>query len=239
MAKRTWKIVDILRNGDGGDMLHDQRQLSRTCTVIFRWYDTSPTLKSRLRWPIHNLPLFMLARSQLTLRRRFRGWHRRFRGKRRRLRGWQLPEIALTAHCRSQTHRRRWPSNPNGRLKFRNLFVYVSKIAANAPAAAPRPTEIVQTARCRRRKHRRQRPGDVQDRSKFRNYENLCLRDQAKPLKKHLFAVSSPLLQRHCELFFPTRNGFCSHLRKIISRRPWPPPKNRDIHIEEFFRFYL
>ena len=35
---------------------------------------------------------------------------------------------------------------------------------------------------------------------------------------------------------FPTitRNSFCSHLQTIISRWPWPPSKNRDIHIEGF-----
>ena len=94
-------------------------------------------------------------------------------------------------------------------------------------------------ARCRRQKHHRRRPSDDQGRSKFSNYKNLCLRDQAKPLEKHLFAVRSSLLRRHCALFFPTitRNGFCSHLRKIISRQPLTPPKNRDIHIVEFFLY--
>ena len=32
-----------------------------------------------------------------------------------------------------------------------------------------------------------------------------------------------------------TRNGFCFHIRKIISRPPGPPRKNRDIHIVGFF----
>ena len=69
-----------LWNGDGGDMLRDQRQwqLSRTRTIIFRRYDTSPTSKYRRRWPgnpngwskVRNLRLFMLARSQLKLHRR-------------------------------------------------------------------------------------------------------------------------------------------------------------------------
>ena len=95
-------------------------------------------------------------------------------------------------------------------------------------------TEIIQTARYRRRKHRRWRPGDDQDRSKFRNYENLYLRDQAKPLENHLFAVRSPLLRWHCALFFPTitRNGFCSHLQKIILDLD-SSPKNQDIHIKK------
>ena len=77
-------------------------------------------------------------------------------------------------------------------------------------------------------------PGSI----KIRNYENVCLRDQAKTLKKNIFfAVRPPPLWWHCTLFFPTitRNGLCSHLRKIISWRPWPPPKNRDIHIQKFF----
>ena len=45
----------------------------------------------------------------------------------------------------------------------------------------------------------------------------------------HYFGIA------HC--FFPTitGKGFCSHLRKIISLRPWPPPQDRDIHIIEFF----
>ena len=41
------------------------------------------------------LHLFTLTRSQLTLRWRLRGWQR-------------LPVISQTAHCRHQTHRRRW-----------------------------------------------------------------------------------------------------------------------------------
>ena len=37
-----------LRNGDGGDMLHDwrQRQLSQTHAIVFRRDDTSPTSKT-------------------------------------------------------------------------------------------------------------------------------------------------------------------------------------------------
>ena len=148
----------------------------------------------------------------------------------------RFPEIAQTTRCRHQTHHRRWPSNPNGRSKFRNLFVYVSKIATNAPVAAPWLTEIVQTACCRRWKHRRWWSG-YQNRSKFRNYENLCLRDQSKPLEKHLFLL---LDRRYYDgimhVFFPTitRIGFCSHLWQIISRWPWPHRKT-EIYILKFF----
>ena len=69
------------------------------------------------------------------------------------------------------------------------------------------------------KKHRR----DDQDRLKFRKYDNLCLRDQAKRLETLLFAATNDAAIddiAHC--FFPaiTRNGFCSHIRKIISQRP-------------------
>ena len=39
----------------------------------------------------------------------------------------------------------------------------------------------------------------------------------------------------HCVFPTVTCNGLCSHLRKIISRRPWPSQKNRDMHMEVFF----
>ena len=65
--------------------------------------------------------------------------------------------------------------------------------------------------------------GNDQDQSKFHKHESLCLRDQAKRLEKLLFAATNDAAVDgivHC--FFPTitRNGFCSFLRKIISRRP-------------------
>ena len=85
--------------------------------------------------------------------------------------------------------------------------------------------------------------GNDQDRSKFSKYANLCLRDQASVSKNFFLLLRrSPRLMALRIIYFPTitRNGFCFHIRKIISRRFLPPPKNRDIHIVEFFcRFYL
>ena len=228
-----------LRNEDGGNMLHDQRQrqLSRTPTVIFRRYDKSSMSKSCRRWPgnpygrlkVHNLCLFTLARSQLTLRQRLTVaalWLTTASGD------------CSTTHCQCQTHRRRWPSNPNGRLKFRNFFVYVSKIATNVSAAADgdRSNSTLPTS-----KTSRWRPSDYQDRSKFRNYENLCLRDQAQPLEKHLFAVRSPLLRWRCALFFsyyhsqrlsfsPTKNNFSMTLT---------PHRKTEIYILKFFVYSI
>ena len=58
-------------------------------------------------------------------------------------------------------------------------------------------------------------------------------------VSKNFFLLlrTTPRLTALRTVYFPamTRNGFCFHIWKIISRRPWPPPKNRDIHIVEFF----
>ena len=63
-------------------------------------------------------------------------------------------------------------------------------------------------------------------------------KNQAKPVEKLLFALTNDAAIdgiAHCLFPTITRNGFCSHLRTIISRQPLTPPKNRDIHIVEFF----
>ena len=57
----------------------------------WRW-PSNPNGRSKFR----NLGLLTFTRSQLTLRRQFRDW-------------WRLPEIAQTARCWRQKHRRRWP----------------------------------------------------------------------------------------------------------------------------------
>ena len=55
---------------------------------------------------------FMFTKSQLTLRRRLRGWRR-------------LPDVAQMAGSRRQKYRRRRPGNPNGPSKFRKYSVYL------------------------------------------------------------------------------------------------------------------
>ena len=83
-----------------------------------RWWPGNPTGQSKFR----NLRLFTLTRSQLTRRQRLRGWQR-------------FLEIAQMACCQRQTHRRRWPGNPNGRSKCPNLhlFTYIYTTNASAP----------------------------------------------------------------------------------------------------------
>ena len=91
------------------------------------------------------------------------------------------------------------------------------------------------------KKHRRQWPGNPKDRLKFCNYRNLCLRDHTKILKIHLLATWMPLSWCYWAMFFPANNpkGFCSHLWKLISRRPWHHQKTEK-HIKVFFgRFYF
>ena len=138
-------------------------------------------------------------------------------------------------HCRRQKLHWRWPGNPNGRSKFRNLGLFMftrSQLTLRRrlrgwwwlPEIANGTLPTSKT-------------------SKFRKYENLWLWDQAKRLKNvFLLLRTTPRLAALHTVYFPfiTRNGFCVHIRKIISRRLWPPPKNRDIQIVVFFcRFYL
>ena len=144
--------------------------------------------------------------------------------------------------CRHQKLHWRWPGNPSGRSKFHNLGLFTFKrlqlMLRRQLRWWWRLPENAQTAHSRRQKHRR----DDQDRSKFCKNENVCLQDRAKRLEKLVFAAMHRAAFDgivHCFFSAITRNGFCSHLRKIISRRLWHPPKNWDIHIAEFFaRFY-
>ena len=75
--------------------------------------------------------------------------------------------------------------------------------------------------------------GDDQNRLKFCNYDSLCIRDQEKPLEKHLFAARTPPFWWHCVLifFYYDSQWLLFSPTKIISWRPWPPPKIRDLHI--------
>ena len=82
---------------------------------------------------------------------------------------WHVPDV-------KKLHWR-WPGNPNGCLKFRNLGLFTFTRSQLTLQRRLRSwwwlPEIAQTARRRCQKHRR----DDQDRSKFRKYENLCLQD--------------------------------------------------------------
>ena len=114
--------------------------------------------------------------------------------------------------CRRQKLHWRWPGNPNGRSKFRNLGLFTLRRSQltlwRRLRGWWRLPEITQTTHSRRQKHCR----DDQDRSKFRKYKNLCLRDQAKRLEKLLFAaMNDATIDGIAHCFFS-----CYHLQRLL-----------------------
>ena len=96
--------------------------------------------KLHWRWPgnpngrskFRNLGLFTFRRSQLTLRRRLRGW-------------WRLPEIAQTARCRRRKHRWRWPGSIE--------IPQIRKFMPTRSSKASRKTSFCCYERCRDWRH--------------------------------------------------------------------------------------
>ena len=125
MVKWTCKIVDFSRNcemetvatcsrTDGNGSCHGPAPL------FLEQKTRCHHQKHRRRWPgnpngrskFRNIRLLTFIRSQLTLRRRLRGW-------------WWLPEVAQMAHSQCQKHRQRQPGNPNCSSKFCKYHVYL------------------------------------------------------------------------------------------------------------------
>ena len=126
---------------------------------------------------------------------------------------------------------------PKRSIKFPQ-FRFVCTIATDAPAAAPRlmaasgdhsngtlPTSKTSSAIIRIDRNSAN--------TKIYAYEI------KQSVSKNLFLLlrMTPRLTAFRTVYFAaiTRNGCCFHILKIISRRSLPPPKNRDIHIVEFF----
>ena len=132
----------------------------------------------------------------------------------------------------------RWPGNPNGRSKFRNLGLFT--FTRSQLTLRWRLRDFwrllvnTQTVRHRRQKHRQ----DDQDRLKFCKYENLCLWNQEKRLEKLLFpATNAAAIDGIAHCFFACYHWqqlLFSHSKNNFSTTLTPPPKNRDIHIVEF-----
>ena len=239
-----------LRNGDGGDMLHDWRQRSYHGLAPSFFEEMTRCRRqnhSRRRPGNPNGPSkfrkYRVYRFYVCLRLRDRDCCSAADGNG----SCYAPAPSYfeeMTRCRRQKLHWRWPGNPNDRLKFRNLglfmFTWSQLMLRRWLHGWWRLSEIALTA-CRRcQKHRQ----DDQNRLKFRKYENLCLRVQANCLQKLLFAVTNDAAidgNVHCFffnyhsqrlLFSPTKYNFSTTLT--------PPPKNRAIHIVEFFcRFYL
>ena len=68
--------------------------------------------------------------------------------------------------CRRHKLHWRWPGNPNGWSKFRNLglftFTRLQLTLRRRLCGRRRLPKIAQTARCRRQKHRRRWPGSIE-----------------------------------------------------------------------------
>ena len=144
--------------------------------------------------------------------------------------------------CRRQRLQWRWPGNPNGRSKFcyLGLFTFTrSQLALRRRLRGWwRLPEIAQTSL----KHR---SNIAQTSSAMTRIDRNSANTQTyayeikQSVSKNFFLLlwTPPQLTELRTVYFPaiTRNGFCFHIRKIISRRPWSPPKHRDIHIRGFF----
>ena len=146
--------------------------------------------------------------------------------------------------CRRQILQWRWPGNPNGWSNSRNLGLFTftrSQLTLRWRLRGWwRLSEIAQTARCRRQKHRRRLPGSIE----IPHIRKINAYEIKQSVSKNFFLLlrTTPRLMALRTIYFPaiTRKGFYFHILKIISRRPQPPRKNRDIHIVEFFcRCYL
>ena len=94
--------------------------------------------------------------------------------------------------------------------------------------------EIVQTTYSQRQKHRQERPGSIE----IPQIRKCMPTKSSKASRKTSFCCyQRRRYWQQCALFIPTitRNCFCSHLQKIISRWLLIPPQNRDKYIVEFF----
>ena len=133
------------------------------------------------------------------------------------------------SRCRHQKLHWRWPGNPNGRLKFRNLGLFTftrSQLTLRRRLRGWwRLPEISQTARCRRKKNW---PAMTRiDRNSVNT--KIYAYEIKQSVSKNFFLLlwTTPRLSALRIVYFPaiTRNGFCFHIRQIISRRPWPHRK--------------
>ena len=147
--------------------------------------------------------------------------------------------------CRRQKLHWRWPGNPNGRSKFRNLGLFMftrSQLTLwRRLCGWWRLPEIAQTARYRRQKHRRRWPGLIEI---PQQNENLCLRDQAKRLEKILFAATNDAamdgIAHRLLSCYHSQRLLCTHSNNNFSMTLTPTEKPRYTYCRVFFcKFYL
>ena len=130
--------------------------------------------------------------------------------------------------CRHQEHRRRWPGNPNGRLKFCKHRAYLQILllgdhdwcfTADGSFLLKWHMSAIKNI-----------DGNDQNRSKLCNYQNLCLRDQERPLEiiflllgcHHYDAIAHCFFFYHHSqllLFSPMKNNFSTTLTRTEKPR--------------------
>ena len=205
-----------LRNGDGGDMLHDwrQRQISWTRAIVFRRDDTLPTSKTlpaTTRQPQWSIEIPQISRVPSVFTSVYVCANATVVPR--------LTAAAVAMHPHRRISNRLHVADvknligdDQATLTVRNLglftFIRSQLTLRRRLRGFCRLLEIAQTARNRHQKHRR----DHQDRSKFRKYENSCLRNQAKRLEKLLFpATNAAAIDGIVHCFFS-----CYHWEQLL-----------------------
>ena len=149
------------------------------------------------------------------------------------------PSYFEMTRCRRQILQWRWPGNPNGRSKFRNLGLFT--IATDAPAAAPRLMAASGDRSNGTLPTSKTSPAMTRIDRNSANTQIYAYEIKQNVSKNFFFLLrTTPRLTALRTIYFPaiTRNDFFFHIRKIISQWPGPPPKNWYTYCS-FFRFYL
>ena len=145
--------------------------------------------------------------------------------------------------CRHKKLHWRWPGNPNGRSKFRNLGLFTftrSQLTLRRWLLGwRRHPQIAQMARCRRYNHRRQWPGSIEilqirkfmpmRSSKTSRKTSFCCYDRRRDWRH--YAQFTFLLSLERLLFSHSKNNFSTTLT--------PTEKPRYTYCRVFWRFYL
>ena len=222
-----------LRNGDGGDMLHDwrQRHLSRIRIIVFRRDNTLPTSKKIAG---NDQTTLIVHRNSTNLACTFRMYVCL------RLCDHDCCSVAdgsgsfhapapsyfeEITRCRCQILQWRWPGNPNGRSNSRNLDLAATGDRSNG----------------RRQKRSTSKTSSAMTRID-RNSANtqIYAYEIKQSVSKNFFLLlrTTPRLTALRTIYFPaiTRNGFCFHISKYnFSTTPTPMEKPRYTYCRVFF----
>ena len=138
--------------------------------------------------------------------------------------------------CRHTKLHWRWPDIANGRSKFRNLCLFTfTRLQLLLRWRLRGCRRLLKWNVAKVKKHRQETPESIE----IPQIRKFMLMKSSKTSRKTCFAAMNDIAIdsiAHC--FFPyyhSQRLLFSPTKKIISRRPLTAPKNRDIHIVEFF----